>query len=289
MTDIDSPHVHTESIRKSTYQLLDRTVAILELFSGNTPEWSASHIARTLELPVPSVHRILVALAVHGYISQDSDTRRFRLGPAAVRLGDRANASMDLRSLCRPILRQLSRDTSETALLTIPDDQGSRSICLERVETVEPLRLSVAPGRELPLHAGASQKALAAFLDDTTRERLLEQPLERLCSRTITEPADLREDFHRIKSLGWASSVEETNDGAWGIAVPVIGSAGVICAVGIAGPVVRLHRERVPELVRRVHGAARFIADALGARAPDVRITKSQVRQLTTRRQHDTR
>jgi IclR family transcriptional regulator, acetate operon repressor len=274
-------------LRRSSYQVLDRAIAVLELFDEQQPEWSASDVARTLDLPVPTVHRILVALADHELLNQDDATRRFRLGPAAFRLGDRARASLDLRALCLPMLRQLSQETGETALLTVLNDQSDRSVCVERVETVEPLRLSVAPGRELPLHAGASQKALAAFLDDIPRKRLLSSPLERLCDNTIIDADRLDAEFERIRSVGWASSSEETNRGAWGIAVPVIGRDGVICTVGIAGPIVRLSPERVTALVERVRDGAVQVAVALGADVPPVTVdaTAFEPDPLTRRQQ----
>ena len=284
MTDVERVNGAIQDLRKSTYQVLDRAIGVLELFDEERSEWSASDVARVLDLPVSSVHRILVALAVHEYVRRDKDTKRFRLGPAAFRLGDRAKANLDLRLVCLPTLRRVSQETGETALLTVLNDQNTRSVCLERVETVEALRLSVAPGRELPLHAGASQKALAAFLDGVGRERVLAGPLEKLCDHTLTDPDRLRAEFDRIRSVGWATSVEETNHGVWGIAVPVLGSAGVICAVGIAGPMVRLRQDRVPELVARVHDGAVQIADALGAHTPDVIVPKAATKGLTRRK-----
>ncbi len=255
---------------KPAFQVLERTFGILEVFTEARPEWSTTEIARALGLPVPTVHRILAALKRLGYVSQHEETRRFRLGLAALSLGERARAIADLRPVALVPLRRLSDATGETALLTVLTPERDRSVCLERVETPQPLRLSVQPGRQLPLHAGASQKALLAFMPEEEIERQMSQPLERFCQSTITDPRALRRELKAIRARGWASSYEETNVGVWGIAVPVLSDTDVVCAVGIAGPSPRLSAERVREDVGLVHDAAAAIGRALGLIAPAV-------------------
>jgi IclR family transcriptional regulator, acetate operon repressor len=262
---------------RPAFQVLERTFRILEVFSESRPEWSTTDISRTLDLPVPTVHRILGALKRLGYVSQHADTRRFRLGVAALDLGERARAAADLRPVAIGPLRRLSEATGETALLTVltPDRDGS--VCLERVETAQPLRLSVQPGRQLPLHAGASQKALLAFMPDAEIDKLLAQPLERLCTATITKPGALRRELAIIGERGWASSFEETNLGVWGLAVPVLSDTDVVCAVGIAGPSARLTVQRVRRDIRLVHEAAVGIGRALGLSSPPVIAAKARI------------
>jgi IclR family acetate operon transcriptional repressor len=254
---------------RPAFQVLDRTFAILDLFDEERPEWTATEVARTLELPVPTTHRILMALKQRGYVSQHEETKRFRLGVGALHLGDRAHAAVDLRSLSLPVLKRLSRETGETALLTVVAPGGSRGVCLERVETAQPLRLSVQPGRRVPLHAGASQKALLAFLPSDAVDRVLSQPLERLCEHTIVEPRQLRAELTGIRDRGWADSNEETNLGGRGIALPVLSERGdVVCAIGIAGPSARLDDARIASQFPTVVSAAQEISSALGHRLP---------------------
>ena len=255
---------------RPAFQVLERTFSILEVFTEARPEWSTTDVARSLGLPVPTVHRILAALKRLGYVSQHEDTRRFRLGAAALSLGERARAVADLRPVALGPLRRLSDAAGETALLTVLTPERDRGVCLERVETPQPLRLSVQPGRQLPLHAGASQKALLAFMPEEEIERLIAAPLDRFCQSTITDPRALRRELKAIRARGWASSYEETNVGVWGIAVPVLSESDVVCAVGIAGPSPRLSVERVRRDVGLVHEAAAAIGRAIGHSAPPV-------------------
>ena len=255
---------------RPSLQVLERAFAILESFTEFCPEWSTSDLARFLELPIPTVHRLLGALARLGYVSRDEQTRRFRLGGAAMQLGERARAVSDLRAVALLPLRRLSEATRETALLTVLNPEHDRGICLERVETSQPLRLSVRPGSQVPLHAGASQKALLAFMPEQEVDQLLGRPLERLCTATITDPRQLRRDLALIRGRGWASSHEEANIGVWGIAVPVISEDGVVCSVGIVCPSPRLSDEAFRHDVPSVQRAALAVARSLGLAVPPV-------------------
>ena len=275
--DLPPPAEH-----KPSFQVLERTFSILDLFDEDRPEWSTTEVARALDLPIPTSHRILTALKHHGYVNQHAESKRFRLGIAALSLGDRARSVVDLRSVALPALRTLATETGETALLTVLNPNRDRAVCLERVETPQPLRLSVTPGRQLPLHAGASQKALLAWMREDEVERVIGAGLEHLCHATITDPRMLREELATIRRRGWASSFEETNLGVWGVAVPVCNERReVVFAVGIAGPSPRLSPERVRDDVVRVHAAAGRIADALGLSVGDITNTKASITKPT--------
>lgn len=254
--------------RSHAPRLLERTFALLDEFDAERPEWTTSELARAVEVPLPTVHRLLAVLRERGYVVRDERTRRFRLGPAARALGERARAGVELREVALPLLQLLARETDETALLTVPSTSDDSSVCLERVESVQPLRLSVEPGRRLPLHAGASQKALLAFLPEAV-DRVLAGPLERLCRATITDPDALRADLAEIRRRGWAISLEETNVGVWGVAVPLLDRAGrAVAALGLAGPSARLSEGEVVRQVERLRAAAAELTAALGLVPP---------------------
>jgi IclR family acetate operon transcriptional repressor len=260
------PPIETDHDEGRQLRVLERTFSILDLFTRQHPEWSTTEIARACGLPIPTAHRILSALRRRGFVTQDARSKRFRLGIGALDLGERARSLVDVRAAALPILRRLCHDSGETALLTMLSEGHDRSVCLERVESPHPLRLSVEPGRQMPLHAGASQKALLAYLPQDEIDRVASGPLERLCRATITNPRDLLADVARIRRRGWASSFEETNIGVWGLAVTLLDAHGsVIGALGLAGPSARMSRTRTREDLARLRTATDDLAKVLGA------------------------
>jgi DNA-binding IclR family transcriptional regulator len=257
--------------RQESLQALDRAFALLDLLTPDRPEWTTSELARSSGLPVATAHRILAALRGHGYVARDPRTKRYRLGPAARELGARAGVADDLRDAALPVLERLARAVDETALLTVPSERRDASVCLARVESSQPLRLSVEPGRRLPLHAGASQKALLAFLAPADVERVVGAPLPSLCTETITDPDALRADLDEIRQRGWAVSREETNAGVWGVALPLLDAEGrAIAALGLAGPIARSEAVDERTQLELLAGGARELAAQLDLTVPEV-------------------
>ncbi|MGH8915967.1 MAG: IclR family transcriptional regulator [Acidimicrobiia bacterium] len=248
-------------------KLLDRTFAILSVFTDEAPEWTTTEAAHARDLPVPTVHRILSALEKHGYVTRDGATKRFRLGTAALELGRLARATIDVQSVSVPILQSLAAETGETALLTALNRDRSGSVCLDRVESSHDLRLSLAPGRQMQLHAGASQKALLAYMEESEIESVVGGVLTPLCRATITDGKRLREELAKIRERGWATSYEETNLGVWGIAVTLLDpDGGVVAAVGLAGPRIRVPKNRVGNVLETLQDGAAEIASRLAIR-----------------------
>jgi IclR family transcriptional regulator, acetate operon repressor len=257
---------------RPSLQLLERAFSILDLFTPEHPEWTATRAAHAVGVPVPTAYRILVALRARSFVAQDAGTKRFRLGVGALELGERARALVDVRTAALPVLRRLCRESGETALLTATSEHHDHGVCLERVESRHPLRLSVQTGRMLPLHAGASQKALLAYLPEEEIDRIIAGPLERLCRATIVNANELRADLARVRRRGWADSFEETDVGVWGLAVPILDAGGrLVAAVGLAGPSARMSRARLREHLVKLRSGAEDIGEAIGERRPSTR------------------
>jgi DNA-binding IclR family transcriptional regulator len=255
-------------------QLLDRALAILDLFEPERAEWSTTEAARAVGLPIPTTHRILGALHTAGYVSRDPFTKRFSLGPASLALGRRAQGVMDLRRLARALLERLADMTDETALMTVLTEGRDGAVCSLRIECSRPLGLSVRPDRVLPLHAGAMQRALLAFMPESQISRVLETPLVRLCRATITDPERLRAAIEDVRSRGWAISFEETDPDVWGIAVPLIDADGApVAALGLAGPRGRLRADDLRHQLATLGDEAARLAERLGYAVPELDLT----------------
>jgi DNA-binding IclR family transcriptional regulator len=263
---------------QSSLQVLERTFSILALFTREHPEWTTTEAARASGLPIPTAHRILATLRWHGLLVRDDLTKCFRLGWAAVELGERARTAIDLPRVATPTLARLAQRTGETALLTVLNDRRDRAICLERVESSQPLRLSIEPGRELPLHAGASQKVLLAFMQEQEVEAILAEPLQQLCRATITNPEFLRGHLLAIRKRGWAISSEENSIGVWGVALPILDGRGqVLASLGLAGPTARFCRQALADSVRQLRLAAYEILRLLQPSQGEGDVHSSQV------------
>jgi DNA-binding IclR family transcriptional regulator len=245
-------------------QVVDRVVDILEALAQARAELGVSDVSRLLGLKKATAHRLLVALRRRGLVSQDSLSRRYRLGLKLWELGMRATSHVDWVDRAKPYLERLTHETGETSHLAVLSD--GQVLYVEKVESPRSLRIPSQVGRRLPVHCTAVGKALVAFLpDDVLKAIVLHHGLQRFTKNTITDLDRLREELAVARVRGYTTDNEEIEEGLACIGAPVRDhSAHVVAAISIAGPATRVRGERMSDHVRAVLAAAAGISRLLG-------------------------
>jgi len=239
---------------------VDRAIDVLLLFSEQQPLLSAEEIAARLGMSRSTTYRYLQGLRSYGLLEEGETSGRFRLGPTIVRLARIARKGLGLPEVALPVMRSLTAETGETSLLT--RRAGMQVICIEQVESAQSVRLFFERGNVLPLHAGASAKALLAYLPKAEIEDVLRDiALIRYTDNTVVEPEVLRVQLAEIRRLGYSVTDGEVASGVRGIAAPIFDPQhnpqhNAIAAVSIAGPAFRLNEEALPAAIKAVCEAA---------------------------------
>lgn len=241
---------------------VDRALQVLLQFDQEHPEWSSSELAQSLGLHRSIVYRILTTLERRGFVTQVGRRGRFRLGSRLVELGNVVLAGIDLRQIAHPIIARLVRETGETAFLTVVS--GDESICIDKVDSPQQVRVTLTIGGRYPLYAGASNKILLAYLPAQVVDDLIAGGLEPITPHTITDSSQLKENLATIRELGWAYTVGELTPGVAAIAVPLSNSNDtLVAALSIAGLASRFGEDRLPALINTTRQAANEISTQL--------------------------
>jgi DNA-binding IclR family transcriptional regulator len=245
---------------------LDKTMSVLELFTPANPQWGLFELGEATSLPVSTLHRIVSVLKRHGLMIQDPDSKKYRLGYAAIELGRRAAAGLPVRQMAEPEMRRLARETGETIVLTVLNDAHDRSICVDRIESRYDLRLHLEVGSAGYLHAGASSKVLLAFLpEDEVTDIVRRTGLPKMARYTITDEQALATELANIRKRGYAYSHEETDPDAWGVAAPILTlDDRALAAIGIAGPMSRYSVEARKRYAALATESCARVAERLG-------------------------
>jgi DNA-binding IclR family transcriptional regulator len=248
-------------------KILDKALRVLMLFTPEQPEWGVTMVAREVDMPKSTVHRILRVFEQHGFLTQDSDTRRFRLGVAGIELGRRAQAGLELRRIALPVMEQMSALSGETVLLQVVTSEGDRVVCIERVQQRRGLRLILDVGSTAPLYAGCSSKVLLAYMDEPAIDEALNGDLRPMTSHTIIDQTQIRAQLADIRRNGFAVSFEETDEGVAGVSVPVRDARDrVIAGLSISGPITRVNASTMAHYTAIAREGARRVAAELGHR-----------------------
>jgi len=249
------------------YQInsLQRGLSLLNLLAGAENALNFGEIAGLSNLPPSTLHRFLVNLQSAGYLNCD-EGGNYRLGVSCVFLGQAAVGSLDIRSIARPYLRELNRQTRETVHLTVRN--GTFAVYVEKIDSPEPLRIHSKIGSSVPLHCTAVGKVLLAYLPPTEQTPLLERlDLKRFTVNTVGSLQELQAELQRVKKNGYACDLEEHEPHVRCIAAPIWDHVGAAHAsLSVTGPAVRMTMARLRELATAIQQAGLAISHDLGFR-----------------------
>jgi DNA-binding IclR family transcriptional regulator len=250
-------------------QSLSHGLEILLLFDSFRPVFTVLEIADLLHFSQSKTYRLVRALVYYGLLETPNGSGQYSLGMNALRLGLLAQQKFNIAVVALPFMRELSRLTKETVLLT--SVHGEKAFCLERVESEEPIRYSLfTPGARVPLHAGASSKVLLAFLPEAEWDAIItREGLQRFTPQTITDRGILKAQLKEIRTRGYAFSDQEVDREVRAVAAPIVNPRGELMAgLTVAGPAYRINKTKVQSLGRLVIRYAEKIAAQLQDPSP---------------------
>lgn len=230
-----------------------RTLDVLEALAGSPTRRSLVDLARALEIPKSSLHGILRTMIQRGWVEADATGTRFGLGVRALQVGAAYLQTDDAMGLLGSVLDDLSQQFGETVHLGRLD--GTHVVYLAKRESVHPLRLYSAIGRQLPAHATALGKALLAERADETVDGLLTWPLRALTGHTITDPERLHDDLATVRERGYAVDREENTEGIVCFAMAVPLQTPAVDAISLSVPTSRLDRPTEERIVAALRAA----------------------------------
>jgi DNA-binding IclR family transcriptional regulator len=193
----------------------------------------------------------------------------YRLGPAAIELGARAQRANGVAIAARPELEALTRATGETSSVEVL--AGDETLILDEVQGGHLIVTSPGVGTRWPAHATSTGKVLlaaAAAHDPELVRRMARRAggrLRGLTPGTIRSASRLAVELARVSRQGYSTAIGELEAGYVAVSAPVRGHEGrVVAAISLGGPSTRLTGRRLPGLVKAVREAAARISGRLG-------------------------
>ncbi len=247
-------------------QSVDRAIDLLFHLHEEREPRGVSEIARALELPKSTVHRLLQALARRGLVEQEAGGR-YTPGGRLVALGLGAQERDPVVSVARPVLEEEARALGETVFLMAP--RGGELIVLDKAEGRGFLRAAPRLGEAVPLHATAAGKLAFAFAPE--RFPLESAVLEGFTERTLRDREALRAEVERAKKQSYAENHGEWIEGLSVVAAPVLldapggGPRRFVGVLAVAAATPRLRGLGAARVARRTLEAARRIQARLGS------------------------
>jgi len=243
-------------------QSVDRAITVLEILARKG-EAGVTELAGEIGVHKSTAFRLVSVLESRGLVEQHQDRGKYRLGFGMLRLVGATAARLDVTQQSRPVTEALAQEVGETINIAVLS--GTDALYVDQVAGTSALQMRNWVGQRIPLHATSNGKALLAFLPPGEIEQRLPSPLPKFTDRTITTVARLREQLAEVARRGYATAVEELEQGLVAVAAPIRDQRGeVIASVSASGPVFRLTPERIPDVGETVRRAADEISGRLG-------------------------
>ena len=233
-----------------------RILEIVEAICMNPQMATASNLAKSLQIPLPTVYRFLETLSDDGFIATS---------PAGSFIpGDRLrsivfNCLQDEPGVTqrRAILTRLSKRLKETVSLSIA--RGEELVYFDRLESHWPFQINLKIGDVLPLHCCASGKLYLSSFDPKDAINVFRNMRpDKRARNTIISVRKFESELSRIKGQDYALDNEEWFDDMVGASVPIRNPQGALCAcLSTHALVTRKSLSTLEEQVTDMQAAAR--------------------------------
>lgn len=238
-------------------EAVQRAITVLDALADAGADIGTNEIARRTGINISTISRLLSTLTGAGLAQYLPSSGRYRLGVRILQLASAARDSLDIRTLARPYLEELTDITSETSTLSIPGEH--EVMTLDFVQSSLSVRSVAQIGRNSSPHATAVGKMFLACGGDVRDETLVAFTV-----RTIVDPGALDAEVERSRQRGWAQAVGEREEDLNGVAVPVLDEhAQLIAILGVQGPAGRFGQQAMQAAVEPLLERATLLASAV--------------------------
>jgi len=245
---------------------LARGIDILACFRADQPELANKDFARLTGLSRSAVARLTHTLVELGFLQRDAATARYRLGASVLAMSYPLLASMQIRQIARPLMKQLADHARGAVSLVVRD--RLQMVYVETARSNEHLQTRPDIGAALPMLASAAGKAWLGRASEAQRTAVLNQ-------LRVADPAGYTRQVQALAAAqrdlerkGYCGNNQQWRPDAYGFAVPLfkpydsllyVFNCGVPSSDGT-------YRERAADLGPRLVSLAREVERLLGMR-----------------------
>ncbi|MBO2945463.1 IclR family transcriptional regulator [Paenibacillus sp. F411] len=243
----------------------EKMLDILELMAKENKYFSVTELSQRLSISSNSVFRIMKELEDKKFIQKNPLDSSYQLTGKLYYLGSSIGNRIALKNIAEASMLLLRDYTRETTLLTKLGSLG-RTLVVDQLESLEPIKFLSTVGLEYPSHTSAMGKCLLAFSPPSVLEQYLEHnELTPVTSSSIAHPSRLKEQLEQIRETGYATDMEESCEGLRCLGAPIFNAVGEIeGAIGISGPIFRMSKDHMNRYNKKLLEQARHISELLG-------------------------
>ncbi len=242
---------------------MHRVLRILGCFAEKD-RWGLNELARALNLPRASTHRLLNLCRPLNFVDQDEDGS-YRPGLELYRLAGRLSMDMPITRIAGPILEEVRDRTDETTILTLLVRSELKMFFALTASPSHPMRYTIRTNVLEPLNWGATGRVLLAYLTPEEIEETIQRASPSPLDKRPLDEAELRQSLEEIRVAGYAVTHAQRTPNAVGLAVPFFDARGEVRGnVALTVPEFRFEPGKQEELLALLRHAAADLTRKMG-------------------------
>lgn len=251
--------------KEDSLKSLKKVARILDCFDLNRRTLSLADLCEMTGFPRSTTHRLAASMRDIGFLEQEHERDEYRLGLRLFELGSTVLANLELHREAGTIVDSLHQLTNRTVHLAVFD--GRRAVVIQRTEAGKDRLVPSSFVENSPAYCTSVGKAILAWQDDETLDRVIAAGLEKLTDTTITDADALRADLAATRARGYAIDNGEHQPALRCVGAPIRDASGkVFAALSVSAPVWDMAPEEIEELSKVVTYHANLVSQRLGHR-----------------------
>jgi DNA-binding IclR family transcriptional regulator len=245
-------------------QSVQKAIIVLQTLDAAGDWLGVREVSRRVGLKPPTTHNLLNTLRELSFVEYNATTKQYRLGLAAIRLGEGADPLNQIRLFARPYIEALAHEFDETvAVLVWMNDQA---VAVDWIQAEHPLAVTHNRGVvENPI-VFASGRVLLAHQPRAVQLRYAaREELSRFGPNSPLTPDEMIELLDRVAADGFAITRNVANSGIVAVGAPVFdANRNLLLTIGCSEPMSRSDETQLETVQKRLLEITQQMTKKLG-------------------------
>lgn len=165
----------------------------------------------------------------YNYIEKSNDTKKYKLSIKFAEIGYHVMQNLDIIVAAKELINELNKAKKVT--IHLAKLIGDEVVCIDKRESLSPIRLSSQVGRVVLWHCTGVGKAILAFQPKEFQERIINSlDFHVYTENTVSNKNDFIKELEMIKGKGYATDREEHQKNVGCIAAPIYDHTKIVIA-----------------------------------------------------------
>lgn len=237
---------------------LQKAIEVLNCFTRK-PNLGVTEISEQLGLYKSNVHNILNTYKAMGYLEQDAETGKYRLGIGIFDLSRALGDRFTLTKIAMPYMQELANITNKNVYLAVP--RVDEVLYLDATYPADATYLMRSLlGERAKMYCTGLGKAMLSGMNHEQIEACISADMRPYTENTITDREQLLEELQLTKVRGYAVDNMEHEFGIKCVALPIFDNRRqVVAAISVSGASVQFTDEKIVEIAELIKKYVKLI------------------------------